>query len=205
MRYFYTRNKIPKESDENITKILLILSEIDITIYSKTTEVIMLNIALLKIAFENYFIPIKTNQMCINISITMQIFSKLFDFLEKQKDQHKDMKEKSIKFFKHIFSLHIDFFGITQQLYDNKEYFNLFLSSLTGLIQSYISLIKQNENKPEYKLSLQSFSMMINDINPVILEHSKSLKDTKDHYLLPQLFSFILELIEKYAGREAIT
>jgi len=59
-------------------------------------------------------------------------------------------------------------------------------------------LIKQNQSKPEYKTSLQSFGSLLSDLNNVLTINPQLFKTFNNKFLLPQIFSFITDLLEKY-------
>jgi len=131
-------------------------------------------------------------------AMTLSILGKIFATLESHKTKLKEVHDKFIKLFKHTFSRKIAYSSLAKHLDEGKGYLFLYTSSLSEIIQNYILLVKQNENKPEYKQSLESFGNLVKELSYMIIATPKEFKSLQNEYVLPRLFNFVMELLEKY-------
>jgi hypothetical protein len=180
-------------------KVLTILRDVDLSNYSKASDVILINIGLIRVTLEKYLeSKCSTSESAHIVSMSFQLISNVLNVLTEQKVKFKDIHDKFIKLFKYTFSRHINYSVIASNLDENKK--SEFITAISDIIYHYTILMKDNANKKEFKLSVQSFKTLISYLTPELSSKTSQFMTSKKKYIIPDIFEFAMSQSELLNG-----
>lgn len=190
--------------DEDLSKTLSVIKEIDLSEYGKIAEILQMNILMVKMISDCFTDEELTKAQSTFLFHAIDLNCKVHIAIEKNASKFPQLQEKLLLLSKIFFCRNISWVDAAQKLEGRTDPMKEFAGNIAELVHLSLetNLRKQEDKGKEFKKRLVLFKTILTHLGPFIHKKSRYLKTRENKYLVPELLDYLMFLHEKFVNND---